>query len=138
MKANDLMIGDYVYIKSSDGEDTHIVKVKTIEESGINLFNGFIEFSELEPIPLTKEILKKNGFKTDGKNLILHYMDGIHESALYLSEMYMVVPPGYVTGTPNLLMKERPCNIDVFGEIHYVHDLQHLYKFRKIKKEIIL
>ena len=65
MNARDLMIGDYVYLKSSAGEDTHIVKVKTIEENGINQFNGFIEFSELEPIPLTSEILKKNGFKED-------------------------------------------------------------------------
>jgi len=132
MKAEDLMIGDWVNLYDSP------IKINIDDLGVIERDETYDKGVHCKPIPLTEEILKKNGFKTDGKNLILHYKDNIHESALYLSEMYMADPPGYVTGTPNLLTKERPCNIDVFGVIHYVHDLQHLYKFRKIKKEIVL
>ena len=141
MKAEDLMVGDWVlYTGNGEPNPRKVIEITMLNQVGLSDGNEWIIVGEkyIQPIQLTEEILKKNGFKTDGKNLILHYMDNIHESALYLSEMYMADPPGYVTGTPNLLMEERPCNIDVFGVIHYVHDLQHLYKFRKIKNDIVL
>lgn len=143
MKTEDLMIGDWVkFMGDGEPKPMKVIEITMLNQVGLWDFdkNDYIVVGEkyIQPIQLTEEILKKNGFKTDGKNLILHYTDNIHETALYLSEMYMADPPGYVTGTPNLLMEERPCNIDVFGVIHYVHDLQHLYKFKKINKEIIL
>ena len=132
MKANELMIGDYVYIKSSDGEDTHIVKVKTIEERGINLFNGFIEFSELEPIPLTEEILVKNGFmRTD----FLDYGGArIGISLLYKDRSNG--EEGF-----RVLIENRSPKIETrttIKPVKYVHEIQHTLKDLDIEKEIIL
>lgn len=135
MVAEDLMIGDWVCVRSNDKEDTHNFKIKSIISEGVYgpSFVGFDE--DLEPIPLTGEILKKNGFFYDDKNYILSYKEGAHDVALYISQMYMA--PGFVTGTPDLNSK-KPYSLNVFGTLHYVHDLQHLFKFLKIKKEIVL
>ena len=135
MVAEDLMIGDWVCVRSNDKEDTHNFKIKSIVNEGVYgpSFVGFDE--DLEPIPLTGEILKKNGFFYDGKNYILSYKDGTHDVALYISEMYMM--PGFITGTPDLKSK-KPYRLNVFGTLYYVHELQHLLKFLKTKKDIVL
>ncbi len=50
MKAEELMIGDYVFV----GDDKTPIKITHISKSG--------DYSYLKPIPLTVEILEKNGF----------------------------------------------------------------------------
>ena len=75
MKANELMIGDWIYDR-----DNKPIKVHASPESyyqGIaNLTYPYIEDSK--PIPLTDEILEKNGFKEGwtecfkGYNLMKH------------------------------------------------------------------
>lgn len=82
MKANELMIEDWV-ISNKRGKD-EIVKVVSIE-GGTNFcwldadcFSGLVACEDLSPIPLTPEILEKNGWKEtaywheyqDGKNII--------------------------------------------------------------------
>lgn len=69
MKANELMIGDWVYRPTH----TQKIRVKNILEVGgyfqqeICGSQGdmYIEMVNIEPIPLTEEILKANGFKLD-------------------------------------------------------------------------
>lgn len=66
MKANELRIGNWVLINGS------ATKVNSIDESGwINSYlnessrERHIELTEVEPIPLTPEILEKCGFEYD-------------------------------------------------------------------------
>lgn len=59
MEANELMIGNWVY-----RPDCYDV-VKEIRANGIigsDSLRGLISFKEIKPIPLTAEILEKNGF----------------------------------------------------------------------------
>lgn len=64
MNANELMIGDWV---SCDGTP---IRVENVHGDCINFQHDIpfvqeefmIDFTEIEPIPLTPEILKKNGF----------------------------------------------------------------------------
>ena len=77
MNAKDLMIGDWVSDKYGS-----IVQVKSITETGINfevdregvIYNGLDE-DDIEPVPLTPEILKKNrfhwGFTSNDEDLSL-------------------------------------------------------------------
>ena len=112
MKANELMIGDWVnhkgiynYIATADFDYNHR---KWIEE--------------IEPIPLTEEILKKNGF-VNKDNEWLHYCDfpfidfilNKDSDGFYIDCIY----------TPN-------------GYIQYVHELQHAFKLFKVDGEIII
>lgn len=64
MKANELMIGDWVQIKHGRKLQLELDQFfaqgkHEFEGTPIDYFAGF------QPIPLTKEILKKNGFKYD-------------------------------------------------------------------------
>lgn len=68
MKEIKLQIGDYVFIKSSSG-DTTLIKIAAVHQKKVGYHNvpnklNWVRFSLLEPIPLTIEILKKNGFIT--------------------------------------------------------------------------
>ena len=63
MKANELMIGDWVY-------NTHNRQNEQVAEIGSGLvmlaYNDLYEYNEIEPIPLTDAILKANGFNREG------------------------------------------------------------------------
>ena len=138
MKANelsckDLMIGDYVYgcIETDIvGEATYriLCKVKEIAEDIVVQcieplpdeldWQDGDDFSWIEPIPLTPEILEKNGFIKESR-------DCFGESL-----QYCVLVDGLW--------------IDISGEnyfegkLDYVHQLQHALKNCEIEKEIEL
>lgn len=59
-----LMIGDWVCVYSNDRTETHPFRVNEIVERGVyDSYKGFVEEKDIEPIPLTPEVLEKNGFK---------------------------------------------------------------------------
>lgn len=107
MKANELMIGDWVI-----GCSREPFKIGIIDPV-------FLYWNEVQPIPLTPEILEKNGF---------------------------VVESNYPYGNPLqycILVDDRLW-IDISGEnffegeLEYVHQLQHALKLCGIEKEIEL
>ena len=66
MKGIKLQLGDYVFIKSPSG-DTTLIKIAAIHQKKVGYHDvpnklNWVRFSLLEPIPLTSEILEKNGF----------------------------------------------------------------------------
>lgn len=66
MKANELMIGDWVQVPSLIDNIEHYdawCKVKQLRDCDLDVV-GFKElnYSEIKPIPITREILEKNGF----------------------------------------------------------------------------
>lgn len=133
----EIMIGDLVY--NSNHEVCKVYSISNIFESKIYLDNlqkddGCFEVAcEVEPIPITPEILKKNGFelKPDGwiwcqessiedKNYIfIQFRKGCDEVRL--------VELNFVN---KVLAKHE--------QMHYVHELQHSLRFCRIKKEIIV
>lgn len=68
MKGIKLQIGDHVLIKSlNGGYHTTLIKISAIHQKKVGYHNvpnklNWVRFSLLEPIPLTSEILEKNGF----------------------------------------------------------------------------
>lgn len=66
MKGIKLQLGDYVFIKSPSGNTT-LIKIAAIHQKKVGYHStpnklNWVRFSLLEPIPLTSEILEKNGF----------------------------------------------------------------------------
>ena len=88
--------------------------------------NDFNEF--LEPIPLTPEILVKNGFKQTSK----HEYSVKDSNYNYLQVNYY--DPGIEIG--NAFDEEG--ELQAFADIQFVHELQHALRLCGIKKEIIL
>lgn len=119
MNVSDLSIGDYVRVKMCkcdyDDPDTLDAKVLSIlgnsvgvgyDNSGI-VMSAFVD--DLQPIPITAEVLEKNG--------------------LHDAEFGLVIKP----------MGDKLCaSVGVSIEIKYVHELQHALRLAKVGKEIVL
>lgn len=141
MNINDLMIGDWVNLNFDVDYKTGKSIYAPAQITGINK-NGTIDVnctydkSEsmqdgwdlklIEPIPLTKDILHKNGFCGEvylwisaGDEKILEYYPFEHRLSLWHSE-------------------EK--NQEILFKCHcfYVHELQHALKLCRIEKEIVV
>ena len=135
LRPEDLMVGDWFRFRYTiDGKETvHTFRIGRIENelgdyyvwgerSGVL---GRMCYPErLEPIPLTPEILKKNGFVPDYSSL--HYLS-IENGSIRLSEHQYGL---YCTILRSCQRYDGVCN--------YVHELQHALKLCGIDKEIIL
>lgn len=113
MKANELMIGDWVL---AYGKKTQIVWVGNIRKLAVRGFPSEFYEDEISPIPLTPEILEKNGFKfTD---------------------------PWYEFGDFGVIFNKDGIRISITGKlsiyINYVHQLQHALRLYGIEKEVEL
>ena len=120
MKASDLMLDDWVECLDSTHKERMYAQVDAIEESRRCLLvkdgwgNWFLDIKHLEPIPLTEEILKNNGWRKRPQR--------------YFTEWYgcfMINEQGgkfYYAGIP----------------LNYVHELQHLLRLCGGEKEIVL
>lgn len=115
----DLSIGDWVRVRMCkwdyDGTDTLDAKVLAIEGNSVGV--GYDEcgivmsafVDDLQPILITAEVLEKNG---------------LHEA-----EFGLVVKP----------KSDKLCaSMGVSIEIKYIHELQHILRLTKTKKEIVL
>lgn len=124
MKANELMIGDWVfYTTPTPSVPVKISKIyvnKTISETNFygNLGNDCVLDICFEPIPLTQDILEKNGFVVESRENLGHNLQ------------YCILTDGLW--------------IDISGEnffegkLEYVHQLQHALILCGIDKTIEL
>lgn len=130
-----LMVGDWVKTNPSCGKLSCGVKpnITMISEIGFSYSDGMYVHpagikgryydDELEPIPLTNEILEKNGFK---KNNFNQYVLGKSDLG---EEIYFEL--GFVQlRYPNSYYSILSCG--------YVHEFQHMLKIFGIKKDIVL
>lgn len=130
MKATEVMLNDLVMCNKK------VCKVCSIE--GVMVLVSFKDGEKLtiedniEPIPLTAEILEKNGFEKQG-------FDGwLLEFGTYAESGHILWRTDY--GEPHLLIESyssKHGDFRSFG-ICYVHELQHALKLCGIEKEIIL
>lgn len=121
MKANDLMVGDYVSVKPS-GMPIKVAAVhhkKVAYHAVVNKL-AWVRESLLEPIPLTSEILEKNWFVNKNDEWI-HYCD-----FPFIDFTLNKDSDGFYID----------CMLD--GYIQYVHELQHAFKLFKVDGEIII
>ena len=138
MKANDLMIGDYFSVKPS-GMPIKVAAVhhkKVAYHAVVNKL-AWVRESLLEPIPLTPEILEKNGFVANKHVYPYPYYEYIDERARL--KVGFAFPPGDKTSykepwvyidSEYVLAEHIPCV--------FVHQLQQAMYICKIKKEIII
>jgi hypothetical protein len=138
-----LMIGDWVETNPSYGKLACGIKsnIARVSEIGFSNSDGmYVSFdgikgryydAEIEPIPLTEEILEKNGFK---KNKFNQYVLG----KSYLGEkIYYEI--GVEIGFIQLCYPLRyPNSYYSILSIGYVHEFQHMLNIFGIKKEIKL
>lgn len=130
MKTNELMIGDYIRNKRTKD----IVCVFEIDDDR-NVINnepdGYyseknIYIDDIEPIPITPEILEKNGWKYNNYNNETEY-----------DEEYYVNEDGFDIHI-NCEKFEVRCIDSINIQLKYLHELQHALKLCGIEKTIEL
>ena len=125
MKANELMIGDWVI--GSSGEP---FKIGIIDPN-------FLYWNEVQPIPITSEIFEKNGFIKQGPDG-WEYIYPDDSTFSYIG--YRIL---WRTDYDNHLFIKKykgsgtSATLQISG-INYVHQLQHALRLCGIEKEIIL
>ena len=146
METKDLMIGNWIlhegepyqirqlgiFGENRDGEDYPAVCVG--KPKGIGLI---VEINEIKPIPVTKEILEKNGFVANKHVYPYPYYE--YENEKGKLKIGFAFPQGNKTSykepwvcidSEYVFIEHLPCI--------YVHQLQHVLRLCKIEKEIIL
>lgn len=131
MKANELMIGDWVF-------NIHNRQNERVEEicSGLPMlsYNDLYEYDEIEPIPLTPEILEKNGFVIKKK---WAQIGNFGDSPLIM--WHFVDEPVLKTYKHELEVHQNDTGkVHVHIPCEYVHELQHAFRMCGITKEIEL
>lgn len=139
MEAEEIMIGDWVRYKSDSPDNAFPVKVD------YNMFcNELHKWKDrFEPIEITPEILEKNGFvdASCGKklkyemvyingNCQLNYITKYSVFSIYVKNE----KDNYLWG----LIRPNDWYKAFWGEIKYVHELQHTLRLCGIEKDIIL
>ena len=147
MKANeltskDLMVGDWVIVK---GVPTKIYDIDKID--GINREwiagcedGGCTCYKDIQPIPLTPEILEKNGFTLENK--VKHPARYIY-NASYSNSVIVDLDcynngRGAVTCILAGVGLVSNSFIRIYGEDIYVHELQHALRLCKVDKEKVV
>ena len=134
MNVNELMIGDWVRFKYTN----HIAQVSGVSSiEGLKVLikdeevDWFSPNDIIEPIPLTPEILEKNGFE-EGYGLSTHCLN-YHNYKDHESDFDIYICDGIREGSTCGELREFE-----FTAVRYVHELQHALKFCGIEKEIVL
>lgn len=134
MRANELMIGDWVYNKNIDKPMQ--IYPTIFPQMFRSTPNATTEDYNIFPVPLTPEILEKNGFEVRDR-YIWERKDN------YCCVKLNIAPKIEIDG--EILDEHPPILLEVDGAtfnlniiVDYVHELQHALRLCGIEKEIEL
>lgn len=142
LQANELMVGDWVFRPACHDQ---VKEIRNTGVIGIDSMRGIVTFSELEPIPLTPEILARMGFTIEEEP---KYDDTYVEDE-YTAKIKCVdsrkceVEIEYNTYWKKL----RAFNYDphnrlgftsIETQVAHVHELQHIMRLCGIEKEFAI
>lgn len=128
VKVKDLMVGNWVKVFDPEYKDITLDywDIYEICEEGVRLglFSDIFESEWLEGIEVTKEILKKIGFKEDTALVKFYrYWDKDYKYKLDIDEGYTNSGRKWSVHIDN-----GDCNTIGSGEFTYVHELQNLIR----------
>lgn len=121
MKTSNFMVGDYLM---HNGFHYRVIQVDGIVRDGWMIENGEEDCGE--PIPLTPEILVKNGFVLDDEWYI-YTEQGVNIEVAFRDDNKFVYDLSILTGSGSM---------DIHAK--YLHELQHAMRMFNINKTIEL
>ena len=121
MKANELMIGDWV------------LDTRTGTPLRVNPFMAELEVPEWNPIQLTTEILEKNGFMRGNRGDFYHHLRLDKNRKLYIHASTNGWRVQITYDAAGMLRTTH-----LMPDINSVHDLQHALRLAGVDKEINL
>lgn len=152
MKENEVMIGDWFRFRYTiDGKEiVHTFRISRIEDELGEYYvwgDGFGRMcypKRLEPIPITPEILEKNGFvmaERDGVAVRYSFATDLHKPTQ--TAIQFAFYDGGVSADTLFKCWTSPKDCDGINDLHicdlkFVHELQHAIRLAGIDKEIII
>ena len=128
MKANELMIGDW--LKHYNGTPMQVTKITTVHFACAK--NGCVNCWEynnkFEPIPLTPEILEKNGFEREKLITLYNHYTGI-DNRVSLHDDFMSMNSRNMW---SVHIDTDDYRTIAHCELTYLHELQALLRICKI------
>lgn len=127
MKTSELMLGDYLYVWPSN----MVIKVAAIHKGKVGYHActnklSWVRVGLLRPIPLSIEILEKNGFKKDEKSENMYYWNwSISDNCVSYDKETSKVRVFHTLGS---LVFVEP--------LSFLHELQNALTICGIEKEI--
>ena len=133
---HNVMVGDF--LQNTNGNIGRVIGIQPYNQATTEVvmsYNGGTCFSDpklLEPIPITKEILEKNGFEKTPC--------GMGETILTFSNDYSAISIDEITESIwRVEYMNRELSLPLCRDlICHVHELQHFLRHHKIEKEIAL
>ena len=136
LKVQDLMVGDWLMFNDKPCQVKGLHNDDTVTLTG---YRSMYYLIDAEPIPLTPEILEKNGFKLEYfiseyfTSECEHYIGIDDRVALNNDKEYMNSNNEWCVHVDS----ETYCTIATC-ELTYLHELQHILRLCKIDKEIVV
>ena len=134
MKIEELCIGDLVLVHKPTCKGHRVDYINEMEE-GIGADGEIYDVCDIKPIPLTPEILEKNGFE---KLDFSHFQIGDRRLVLDADGRWDgPLSWHWVVTEMDTNAKGQPVVLDYYvATINYVHELQHALRICGITKEI--
>jgi hypothetical protein len=123
VNVKDLMVDNWVKSPQGITQVHNVLTDKIItknDKRGVNCYHT----TDIEPIPVTKEILKKIGFKEEkGLTSLYQYWDESDKYKLNIDDYYTNSDRRWYVQIDNNMCRAIGC-----GEFDYVHELQNLVR----------
>lgn len=136
MNANEFMIGDWV--RCTDPKPFRIEQIDGIGELVYGDDGFFVNTADLQPIPLTVEILEKNGWRGRSRTQWQFFRDGCDKLNILLGKDYTQVEYLNMIYNPEDNAEVNYGHNFEFPRTIYVHELQHALRLCGIEKTIEL
>lgn len=134
LKISDLSVGDWVRYRDREWEVCSISQFT--EEVGLFRKDSQIceSIEDIESIPITAEILERNGWSTDGMYAFLRIDEHLHLEYYYHEHRLRK----YYCGVDEWQNHAKVTDITFAVHCYSVHQLQHALKLAGVDKEINL
>lgn len=123
MEANELRIGNKIWRPCCYDE---VVEVRESGIIGLDSLRGLLAYSEIEPIPVTEELLLKIGFK-EKRNGYLHYRDNNDELSIKFGLGYVFVNHANLIFNPEDVTETNYSSSLEFPNTIHLHTLQNIW-----------
>lgn len=126
--------GDLVTIET-ESTKPRVVKVSEVDDDRVVYCEGWGEVSiydEIKPIPLTKDILLRNGWKVSRDSLLLKMDDNVTLGIVFAFDHKVC----YIRATNDIIHKEQNFVRLKLSDVNSVSDLQHILYIFHLNSEM--
>ena len=123
MEAQELRIGNKIWRPCCYDE---VVEIRENGIIGLDSLRGIIPYSEIEPIPITEELLLKNGFKK-GWNGYFNYRECNDELSIRFCENYTYIEYANLCFNPEDVTETNYSSSLEFPNTLHLHTLQNIW-----------